>query len=211
MSASTRSGQTQNLKLFNTSGNTYVAVKNWENITTLMYGVGVTTYQKQDMRLNTSVRFVTLKTTPLDGYVWQLYSPRFQNLSYTYQLKSNVVLLENSFSWSRFSFEPGLILGLGRAENKASHYQAIPLHERAAAPLQGFADAKTAQLAYEVGALLDYNWRNTTLNVAYRWIGTGVARLGHSPHQTTQDRLSSGQIYYQTVSIGARLYYDYPL
>ncbi|MCH9689295.1 MAG: hypothetical protein K0U24_03940 [Gammaproteobacteria bacterium] len=93
---------------------------------------------------------------------------------------------------------------------KTTYYQAAPLYNHATSALQTFTDKKTGQFAYEVGAGLDYFiLKPAVIELAYRLIGAGKGYLGYSPLQNTTDRLSTGNIYYHTISLGIRLYYDH--
>jgi opacity protein-like surface antigen len=205
----TAPGANQELNIFSNLGNTYVAAQNLESILAVMVGLGATTYQQKNVLFNTSLRYLPINNIPVSGKIWELNSPLFENLAYTYRVRSEILLLENAFTWSHYSVQPSLILGLGRVVNRVSKYKEYPLSDTAAVSLNSFTDAKTIQLGYEVGAGLDYPIKNAVIELAYRFIGAGVARFGQSKQQTTTDRLSTGQIQYHTISLGMRFYYDY--
>ena len=206
----TRPGQTQQVKLMNDLGNTYVPLRHWDNKTTVMFGAGATTYDKNNILFNTGIRYFSTSDLLLNGNIWQLNMPGFNNLSYDYRLKSDLILAENAISCARFILQPSFILGLGYASNATSQYQAKPLYSHAAPAPQVFTNKRTSQLAYEVGAGLDYLiLKPAVIELAYRFIGAGKGYLGYSPIQNTTDRLSTGNIYYHTISLGVRLYYDH--
>jgi hypothetical protein len=201
-------GLTQDVNLVGSVGNRYVATNNNKTAATAIFGLGARTYENDWLVFNTSVRYIPFPQTELNGNVWQLKSPRFNNLAYTYKLQSDVFFAENIASWARHVFQPGLILGLGRASNKAGGYQATMLNNRAASALELFGNAKRVQLAYEVGAALDYSHKEVVVELAYRFIDLGQGKLQASSLQSTQDIFSTGPIRYQVLSLGARVYYD---
>jgi hypothetical protein len=205
----TRLGITQHLNLFDNLGNTYLASKRWDNNTTFLVGVGARTYQSTHVHVDTSIRYLPTPYTELTGQIWQLNTSAFHNLSYAYQSKSDVLLLENAIALTRTIIQPSLIFGIGRAVNTSRDYQSIPLNNQAAPALGLFKAAKTTQLAYEVGAALDYPCQQTVIELAYRFMNAGQGYLGVAPQQNTADTLSTGQIQYHILSLGVRLYYDH--
>jgi hypothetical protein len=206
----TRLGTTQSVNLFNQLGNTYVADKHWDNKTTVMFGAGATTYQKKQLVFNTGLRYLATAGFLSNGNVWQLNSAQFNNLSYNYRVKSDLVFVENAISCAQYLIQPSFILGLGYALNTASAYQTTPLYSYAASALQTFTDKKTSALAYEIGAGLDYLLlKPAVIALAYRFMSAGKGDLGYSPLQNTAARFSTGNIYYHTISLGIRLYYDH--
>lgn len=201
-------GTTENVNLLGSVGNTYVAIKNQKSAATAIFGLGVRTYNTNPFMFNTSVRYIPIPKTELQGNVWQLKSPQLNNLAYKYNLQSDVFFAENIASWTRYAIQPGLILGLGGARHKAGYYQESVLNNRAANALSIFGHATRTQLAYEVGAALDYPCKHTVFELAYRLMDLGQGQLGYSSLQNTQDRLSTGPVRYQSLSFGGRLYYD---
>ncbi|MDF1678797.1 MAG: hypothetical protein P1U32_08910 [Legionellaceae bacterium] len=206
----TQIGRTEQVNLLNGFGNTYVPLKHWDNKTTVMFGVGATTYNKNHIQFNTGARYFSTTHMRVGGTVSSLNMPAFNNLAYNYRVKSDLVWAENAVSYTRAIVQPNIIVGLGYASNRASQYQVPPLYSQAAASVQTFTDNTTSQLMYEVGAGIDWLvLKPAVIELAYRFIGAGKAYLGYSPTQTTTDRLSTGDIYYQTISLGIRLYYDH--
>ncbi len=206
----TQLGRTEQVNFFNGFGNTYVPSRHWDNKTTVMFGVGATTYDKNHIQFNTGVRYFSTTNMRVGGTVWQFNMPGFNNLAYNYRVKSDLVWAENAISYTRSILQPNILVGLGYASNRASQYQVTPLYSHTATPLQTFTDKTTSQLMYEVGAGIDWLvLKPAVIELAYRFIGAGKAYLGYSPIQTTTDRLSTGNIYYQTISLGIRLYYDH--
>lgn len=205
----TAPGSTQQVALFNDLGNTYVADNNVHNILSFMAGVGATTFQNNHIKFDDSVRFMPIGNVPVSGYVWELYSPLYANLAYKYRLKSDILLFENAISWIDTPIHPSFILGFGRAINRVSYYDAYPLNNNTIIAAQKYKNNKTIQVAYEIGVGLDYKFNKAVIELAYRFVNVGKANLGLSPTQTTTDTLSTGQINYHTVNLGARFYYDW--
>jgi hypothetical protein len=206
----TRPGETQQVNLFNQLGNTYVPNKDWQNKSTVLFGVGATTYTKNNVIFNTGVRYLSISNIFLQGNVWQLNSPDFNNLSYRYRVKSDLVLVENAISYAKSLIQPSLILGLGYAANTTSQYQTSALYNHSATALQVFTGKCVSQLAYEIGGGLDFlSLKPAVIELAYRFMAAGKGALGYSPLQNTSDNLSTGNLYYHTVSLGIRLYYDH--
>lgn len=200
-------GKTQDVGLFNTLTNKYVANRRWENSTPILLGIGFQTYDNDKLIYNTSLKYIPIRKMSAKGDVWQLTSPLFNNLTYNFWIQSDILLIENIATWKKYAIQPGFIVGLGRSQNSTTHYIETSKNNQAAPMLTPFKNASTAQLAYEFGAVLDYPVKNITYEFAYRFIGAGVGRLGTSLSQNTMQRLSTGTIYYHTVSLGARLYY----
>lgn len=205
-----RLGITEQVNFMGNLANTYVPEKKWDNKTTVMFGVGATTYEKNKLLLNTGARYFSTTSFLFNGNVWQLSNPNFNNLSYRYRVKSDVILIENAISYTQHLIQPSFIVGLGYANNTASHYQVTPLYTHETPALQTFSSKSTSQFAYEVGVGLDYLLlKPAVLELAYRFVGAGKGYLGYSSIQNTTGRLSTGNINYQTISLGIRLYYDH--
>ncbi|MCH9689294.1 MAG: hypothetical protein K0U24_03945 [Gammaproteobacteria bacterium] len=68
----TKIGETQSVNLINTIGNTYVPNKHWEDKTSVLFGVGATTYQNNNMIFNTGLRYLNMSNMLSNGNVWQL-------------------------------------------------------------------------------------------------------------------------------------------
>ncbi len=205
----TTPGSTQQVALFNSLGNTYVADNNVHNTLSFMAGLGATTFQNNFIKFDDSIRFMPVSNVPVSGTVWELYSPLFANLAYKYRLRSEILLFENAISWTKMPIHPSFILGIGRAINRVSYYEEYPLNNLTVISAEKFKNAKEMQLAYEIGAGLDYPINKAVIELAYRFMNVGQARLGLSPTQTSQDKLSTGQINYHTINLGVRIYYDW--
>lgn len=197
----------QRLNLYNTLGNTYIANKPWRNNNTLILGLGLRTLHRDPVQLNTSLRFLPMTGMPLSGEVMQLHSPQFRNLAYHYDVHSTVLLVDNILTWNKHRLQPGLIAGLGGASNTAGNYQEVPLNNHAASALDNFKSGHRTQWAYELGAVLDYAFKDVVFECAYRFIDAGRGQLGLNPLQSTSERLSTGPLHYQTLSLGVRFYH----
>lgn len=201
-------GSTQQINLIGPLGNTYVANKQSENDTTVMVGLGMRTFKNDWLQVNSSVRYIPMSGMKTEGVVWQLNSPQFDNLGYSYQIKSDMLLVDNIISYKRYNLQPGIILGVGFASNRAYDYQEWPLNNVSASSTSVFSDERTAQFAYELGVEIDYTFKKIVIESAYRFIDAGRGQLGLSPLQNTTEHLSTGELHYNTFSIGLRLYYD---
>ena len=199
----------QDVNLLNGLGNTYEAKHQWQGSGSLMLGIGIRAYQGDAFDVNTSLRFLPLGTTTGKGDVLQLYSPRFRNLAYYYNITSNLLLVDNTVTWTAHRLQPGFIVGLGRASNTTSNYYEVPLNNHAASSLDSFSKNTEAQLAYEVGAVLDYSFNDMIIECGYRYINAGCGRLGLSSLQNTKDQLSTGPLHYHAISIGVRLHHAF--
>lgn len=198
---------TQSVNLLGTMGNTYVGTQQWQSDGSVMVGLGLNTYQHADIDLNTSLRYLPTFNIPSHGEVWQLKSPRFRNLAYTYDTDSNLFLMDNIVTWTKHRLQPGLIVGLGLASNSTSNYRETPLNKHAAPALDHFTNSTMTQFAYELGAVLDYPFKQFIVECAYRYIDAGHGQLGLSPLQNTLEHLSTGPLQYHTISLGVRIHH----
>lgn len=204
----TNPGITQEINLYNGIGNTYIDQTKGIQSSTVSLGIGIRSYQSEQLQVNTSWRYVPVPSLPLQGQIWQLKSPLFNDLAYSFKVKSNLLLVDNIISWTRHRLQPGVILGLGMSTNTTGGYHEIPLTDSAAPSLQVVNGARTAQIAYELGAVLDYSMDRAVIELAYRYVNAGTGYLQPSQLQNTMDRLSTGQLNYRLVSIGIRAYYE---
>ena len=130
-------------------------------------------------------------------------------LAYSYQIKSDVFLIENLLTATRSRLQPGILVGLGYAANRTSGFQQLPLSNTAAPSSLIFSGTKTNQFSFEFGAVLDYAcYRKLTLELAYRYLNVGKGYFESSALQDTTDTLSTGTLAYHIVSLGIRAYYD---
>ncbi len=200
-------GQTQDVNLWNNIGNTYSANRSWQNNVRAMLGVGVQAYASNEWQITSGLRFLPTINMSGQGDVLQLKSDNFLNFSYSYDITSHLLLWENSVTWTKHRWQPGLLVGIGGAWNTLSNYREIPLNEYAYGGQDHFSSQSQSQFLYEVGAVLDYAVdKNVMIEGAYRYIDAGNARLGVSPGQNTHDHLSTGPLHYQTISLGVRIY-----
>ncbi len=195
---------TQSLNLINTLGNTYLANPQWHQDDSVMLGLGLQTYQRSDLNVNTSVRYIPRVSMQSQGEVLQFRSPQMNNLGYSYDVTSQLLLVDNMLTWTKYRFQPGLIIGIGRSSNNAGNYHEVPLENHAASGLNLFTDNRRVQLAFELGAALDYTFKDVIIECAYRYIDAGQGQLGLSPDQNTFEHLSTGPLHYHMISLGVR-------
>lgn len=203
----TRPGLTQHINLYNNIGNTYVDRHQWQDEATLILGIGGRVFQSEHLEINTGFRFIPIDDLPLEGQIWQLDSPLFNNLDYSYQVKSNLFFFDNIISWTHYHFQPGVILGFGISTNTTSSFQEIPTSDTTIPSLQSANGKKTTQFAYELGAVLDYSMQEVVFELAYRYMNAGRGYLQPFSLQNTQEQLSTGMLHYHVISIGIRAYY----
>lgn len=205
----THPGITQDINFNNDIGNTYVNKTNQLHNNTISLGVGLRPYKNEQLQISTGLRFVPVSPLLLQGQIWQLKSPLFDDLGYSFQVKSNVLLVENIISWTRHYLQPGVILGLGMSTNTTGGFSEIPLTDSAATSLQTVNGARSTQLAYELGAALDYTIDSgAVIALAYRYINAGSGHFQPFSLQNSADRLLTGTLKYHLVSIGIRAYYE---
>jgi hypothetical protein len=202
-------GHTQAVALLNTLGNTYVLNDQWQHDESIILGMGITTYQHHDIEINTSARYIAQVIMPIQGDVLQLHAERFRNLTYRYDVASSFWLSDNTITWTKHRLQPGIILGVGAALNKASNYHEKALNKHSAPSFSPFANRHTTQLAYEIGAVLDYSIQAVVFECAYRYLNAGEALLGLSSLQNTENHLSTGPLHYNVISLGVRIHYDF--
>ena len=205
----TQPGLTQQLSLYNGFGNTYVNSHKWTNEGTAFFGFGVRSFSNNAWQLNTSFSYLPVRNFPDNGQIWQLNSPLFNDLAYSYQIKSDVFLIENLLTATRSRLQPGILVGLGYSANRTSGFQQLPLSNTSAPSSLIFSGTKTNQFSFEFGAVLDYAcYRKLTLELAYRYLNVGKGYFESSALQDTTDTLSTGTLAYHIVSLGIRAYYD---
>ncbi len=205
----TQPGLTQELSLYNGIGNTYVTSHEWTNEGTAFFGFGVRSFSSDAWQLNTSFSYLPVSNFPDNGQIWQLNSPLFNDLDYSYQVKSDVFLIENLLTLTQSRFQPGILLGLGYAVNKTSGFQQLPLSNTAVPSSLVFNGSQTNQFSFEFGAVLDYAcYRKLTIELAYRYLNVGKGYFESSTLQDTNDALSTGTLVHHIVSLGIRAYYD---
>ena len=204
----TQPGTTQDVTLYNNAGNTYVNKTGAKPHGTVILGVGFRAYQNENFQINTGLRFLPVADTPLNGDIWQLHSPLFNDLAYKFHVKSNLLLVDTLFSWSQYRLQPGVIIGFGRSNNTTADLREVPLSESGAPSLQQISGTNHNQFAYDLGAAFDYSVDNCNIELAYRYINAGNGVLQPFPLQNTKDSLSTGTLQYHVISLGMRAYYE---
>ena len=202
-------GQTQAVTLLNTLGNTYVLKKEWQHDESVILGAGIKTFSHYDIEINTSARYLPQVAMPTRGDVLQLHAEAFRNLSYSYDITSSFWLADNIITWTKHRLQPGIILGVGAALNKASTFREKALNNHSAPSFSPFENAHNTQLAYELGAVLDYTFDEVVLECAYRYLNAGQTYLGLSALQNTNNHLSTGPLTYNAISLGVRYHHEF--
>lgn len=205
----TSPGITQDINFTDTLGNTYINKTKGIKKDSLSVAAGVRFYSNRHWQLSTGIRYLPVNRFVLEGQIWQLKSPLFDELGYTLQVKSNLLLIDNIISWTQYAIQPGIILGLGHSYNTTDKFFEVALAESAAPSLQTANGFRKSQCAYELGAVLDYSRENAVIELAYRYINAGTGQLQAFSLQNTRDRFSTGTLYYHMISVGIRAYYEF--
>ena len=204
----TNPGITQEINFYDNLGNTYVDETNWKQAASVSLALGLRAYQNQNFQINTSLRYVPVADVYLNGQIWQLKSPLFNDVDYNFHVRSNLLLIDNIISWTHYHFQPGLILGLGMSTNTTSRFQEWPSIDSGAISLQQVTGSRNHQFAYEIGAVLDYSMDKAVIEFAYRYMNAGSGYFQSFSLQNTADQLSTGVLNYHMLSIGIRAYYE---
>ncbi len=203
-------GLTQDVHLNHQLGNTYIDQTGPTKKTFFSISAGLRPYHSEQLQINTGLRYIPVSSVALQGQIWQLKSPLFDDMAYHFQVKSHIFLVDNIISWTRYRLQPGVVFGLGVSANKADRFQEVPLTETAAFSLQTTKGATTTQVAYELGTVLDYSINHKSLiELAYRYIRAGTGHLQPFSLQNTTEHLSTGTLKYSVFSIGFRAYYEW--
>lgn len=200
---------TQNINLLNTLGDTYIGVQKWQHNESVMLGLGLRSYQSRVIHVNTSIQYLPNINTTAQGDILQLHSPRFHNLTYTYDISSRFLFIDNAVIWTVHRLQPGFIIGIGGASNTAQNYNETALNNHTIAALSHFSNNTQTQFAYELGAVLDYPLKNIIIQCAYRYMNAGQGQLGLSPLQNTAEHLSTGVLHYHAISLGVRFEHNF--
>jgi hypothetical protein len=117
----------------------------------------------------------------------------FDPLNYSFKAKSDVGLIEGHLFYTGVDWQPYLLAGIGRANNRLSSYQETPFGT--AVPGQLFTNASHRDTVVEIGFGLkhqlfqDVSGKVFSIALDYRYFNTGSAHLGPFSGQTTKGRL----------------------
>ncbi len=200
-------GMTQNINFYDNVGNSYVNSRSLKQIGTVSLALGIRAYQDKNFDIHTGIRYLPVADNVVNGQIWQLKSPLFNDIAYSYQVRSSVLLIDNIISWTRYKFRPGFIFGIGGARNTTDGFQEVALADSATISLQNLSGKKNYQLSYELGFALDYAFDKFLVELAYRYINTGPGYFQAFPLSNTADKLSTGTLNYNVISLGMRAYY----
>ena len=200
-------GMTQNINFYNDVGNTYINSSGLKKSGTVSLALGLRSYQNKNFDTHTGIRYLPIADNVVDGQIWQLKSPLFNDIAYSYQVKSSILVIDNILSWTRYKFQPGLILGLGVAKNSTDAFQEVALENSSTISLQNLSGNTNYRFSYEIGFALDYAFDRFLVELAYRYINAGSSDFQAFPLSNTSDKLSTGTLNYNIISLGMRAYY----
>ncbi len=195
-------GETQQVALFNTLSNTYEPDRVQDSSAVALLGAGLTFFQNAPIAISSNITYVLLSRQTLNGEIWRLQNPNFNNLNYKFNLQSHVWLFDNYFRLTKYKLQPNFIAGVGFAENKSSHYVATSKTQTSQPMLQPFADSTRTPFAYELGFGVSRALKRVNVIIAYRYISAGKGQLGLTPVQNTTDHLSTGHINDNILTLG---------
>ena len=193
-----QSGQSQNLTLLPpfqnhyTNGNPNQVVFDGG----VFLGVERTLSQQFSAQIGVS-GYIDTVITP-QGDVWEFGLPKFDDLSYSYQVRHKRVMVTGKLSRTisqNTSIRPYLSAELGAAFNRASAYQ-----ERALVPdvipMLPFSSNSRTSFSWGVGLGYDYSINcHTRIGVGYQFADLGSSSLGPTVDSTTTNTLVMSHLY----------------
>ena len=121
-------------------------------------------------------------STNVGGTITQYSNPAYLNYNYDWDISSDVVLAMLKLNLVNFhAFSPFVTAGVGGAFNRSSHYGETALPGVSSPRVSaGFASKTTTQLAYVVGAGLDYQLSpQWIISAEYQYQNLGNIALGN--------------------------------
>lgn len=204
----TQVGQSQSLRTTDDGlASYYFQRKHWESNSTYVLGAGIDGYERENIRVTTSLRYFGDLSAFTSGDLYLQGPSRGRDFRFEYQVDSDIFFVENAIAYKRFPIQPSFVFGLGVSSNRVSDYNLTPVNNRADRILSIAQAGSKTNFAYGVGFGLDYVIPNLVFEFAYRFIGAGEGEFGRFPGQTTPDRLKTNKLYFQTLSVGGRLYF----
>lgn len=132
------------------------------------------------------------------GDVWQFALPKYDNLSYTYQVQHSRVMLAGKVLSTLPQYQaihPYASLELGVAFNRASVYQETALIP-GVLPMPPFSNHSQTSFSYGVGLGAEYTInQHIRLGLGYQFANLGSASLGLTTAETTTQTLSLSHLY----------------
>lgn len=140
----------------------------------------------------------------------------YDTLDYQFHANSVAVFVEPKFTWTKYTWQPYLLTGVGESWNHLSNYHEYPTDptSTAAATLSGFSSYTQRQFAYEAGVgvqrelplFKDYALPTRYYaSLDYRYMSLGHAELGRAtPNQLTNDRLTIPHLTTQAIVLSIK-------
>lgn len=135
---------------------------------------------------------------------------QFDTLNYYVTNRNSSLLVEPTLLYTRFSWQPYVLAGLGAAWNKAQNYHELPSNPLLSAVpmIQAFGNKTNNHFAYEFGLGIQHalftiqEINHINIFIDYRYIAYGQTKLAVSPIQSTQTAPSLGSLNINLLSVG---------
>ena len=132
------------------------------------------------------------------GNVWQFALPKFEDLSYSYQVQHGRVMAAGKLLGmlpQHKAIRPYVSGEVGAAFNQASAYQEIPLVQ-GVLPMSPFSNNRQTSFSWGVGLGSDYTINShMRIGVGYQFADLGSASLGTTLDETTAETLVLSHLY----------------
>lgn len=195
-----QAGQTQNLLIQPDFLNTYVAQKNTQDINYIELFLGIQMPIIQHLKTQLGIAFAEFNSANLNGQIWELGDPTFNNFNYQYRINHRHIAFEGKFLSDYFTeLLPYFSFSLGIANNRASSFSSTPVIFEVL-PEPGFSSKTQHAFTYSLGVgltkILKEHWQ---IGVGYLFTDQGKSVLGPSAIQTTTDHLTLNHLYINTL------------
>ena len=175
--------------------NNYVSYTNTKNIATGEWFLGIETKKLAQIGL----LLQTTSNANINGIVWELNDPSFDNFNYKYKLTHTSVGIKGKVFAknleANYKILPYVSASLGVGFNRSSNFTLTPLiYSAVTAP--SFQNHTQTSFTYTIGAglekILTNNWR---LGVGYEFTDFGKSSLDPAPGQISNNSLSLNHLY----------------
>lgn len=179
--------------------NTYNSDTKWNVLMGVGVGVGYITYpypyENFKVTINPAFYFVNYDSVSGIEHPDSGSGIPFDTLSYQFNAKSYVGMLETHLAYAKYAWQPVVILGIGVADNYLSGFSSVATDpDGSASPGAPFPDNSNFSFAYEVGCgvwhtVMSNAQHEVSFGLEYRYFNTGKGELGAAPsgdHLTVQ-------------------------
>lgn len=156
-----------------------------------------------------AIRYQHFASSPIGGEITQYSLPQFLNYSYAWGMSVNTLSLYSKIDLVRMrKISPFVGVGLGVAVNNAHGYNESAFSGVTPRISPAYASRMTAQLAFNVGAGLDfYLWSDWMFSVGYDYQTLGSIFSGDGASTWAGTRLDLGGVNANTLLFGATYYF----